>query len=242
MRKTVLAALLAVVISGPAKASLLDLSVHGGFTTVNMSGVNQSNDKLWGWSIEGGEQTPLSTGFVVGLDATTRRLSPWSWLVPGLRVEYLQTNPGLLVMQSGATADDYVLNKGSLTSALLGVQTDAPFLADGLRAGLGAWGGYAYGTLSQRITAQDGTDPMQQGLYMAGLFQAELEGSLNYQLPWHMKLQASAGWRWADAPQMKDDQGVPLGDNLEHYRNGTNFPVNVDFSGATASGGVSYSF
>jgi hypothetical protein len=243
MRTTLVAALAALCLSATAHADLVDVDVHSGVSTVNMAQVNRSNAALWGWDVAG-QVDDLDSAWVSGVDFSTRSLTPYPWLELGLRVEYLQTNEAIV---DDPEAPTYITEQGKLSSALVGAKVSAPFAAvDGLSAGLGAWFGYGYATFEQNVTTQTvggpGSAPLQSELFRSSIIVTELEGRLQYQLTRHWALGVTGGWRWADAGLMKDPSGDLLSDNLQLWEYGNKAPINVDFSGITAQGSLSYSF
>ncbi|HXB97930.1 MAG TPA: hypothetical protein VNZ54_07745, partial [bacterium] len=97
-------------------------------------------------------------------------------------------------------------------------------------------------TLDQHVGYSQNNRPLSNGIYGALLPVAEAEASLRYSLGARVTLSASGGWRWADAPSLKDSAGTPYDDDLHLWEYGTKAPVNVDYSGVTAQGAVSVSF
>jgi hypothetical protein len=239
MRKILLAALLAAAACGTARAGLLDLSAHAGYTTVAMGSFNKYNDKFWGYD-SSGSNSDITNGYVVGLDASTHRLTP-PWLALGLRGEYLQTNEARL---DDTASNIYYNNMGTLTSLLVGAKIDAPGGPWGVDLGLGAWVGAGYGTMDQ-FNANSQSGPVQSGVYSGISLQGELEGSLTYHLSQRLGFQFTGGWRWADFSSLGDG-GQPLYEqgpyNGIYSAQRSLNPVNVDFSGATAQGSVNVSF
>lgn len=240
MRKAVLAAVLSAVAVGPLNADILEITPHAGYTSVSMGQFNHYNDVMWGWDGDGYNRV-LSSAYVVGLDVTTHRLTPWEWLDLGVRGEYLDTNLG--EMNEPSAQLDYT-DQGSLSSAEVGATVDAPTSLGGLHLGLGAWIGAGYGTMEQNVrlnTNKSPAAPVSDGLFTATNLVGELEGSLKYMITPKLSLSFTGGWRWADMGVMKS-HGTPLTEMENTWLEWTNNPVNVDFSGVTAQGALTYGF
>ena len=239
MRKILLAIALGMAFTSSLPA--LDLSFHGGYTSFAMGDLNRANASLVGYDAEPYSQ-PIQSGFVVGADLCSPLAGAPDWLQVGARYEYLQSNSAELKNDSGGGGIGNVdfTDQAKLNNFLVGCKASAPFALPGLTAGLGAWAGYAYATLDQHSTQYN--SPLQSGLFMGSLLVAELETSLGYSVGKRIHLDFTGGWRWADAGYLYDDTHKPLYDALQIYEMSTNAPVNVDYSGLTAQGSVSYSF
>ena len=249
MSKTILAAALGLALRSALPAQLVDVNVHAGYTTFAMGDLNSANNSLWGYNMgypayNGYYYYGIDRGVVAGVDLTTSRFLPVQGLVWGLRSEAMQSN---LAEFKADNVPPYSIgaqytDRATLTTVLVGGKYSLPFVTDGLSLGLGAWAGGGYGVLDQHAT-QDLTGPysIQNGVFSAMLPVAELESSVDYKLGSHVSVSLSGGWRWADAPQVKNG-GEALYNNWQKWYNATKSPVNVDFSGATAQGSVSYSF
>jgi len=246
MHKTILALALAWAASGALRAGLLELDPHAGYTTVSMGDLNHANAAIYGWYPSDHAES-LSSGYVAGLDLTTSHLTRVEALKLGIRAEYLRTNPAemkdvtLIAHQSDAL--DYV-DQGNLASVLLGGKLSAPYLSDRLLIGLGAWAGCGYGTLDQSVTfdGNQGTNLLPSGVYTSLLLVGELEATLRWRLSQRLALDFSGGWRWADAGSMRDSKGAPLYNAEQYWELNKTAPVDVDFSGATAQGGLNIAF
>jgi hypothetical protein len=239
MKHLILAAALAAL-GTSAHAALIDVSAHAGYTTLSLGDFNNGTSAMWGWDGDGFQQT-IHSGYVVGLDACTQRLTHWDWLSLGLRGEYLQSNEGQVNEPSGGY---YFQNMGTLTSLLVGGKFSLPSSVPGLELGLGAWIGGGYATMSQSAAFTSGysfSAPIQSGLFDGELLEGQLEGTMKYALNQRVSLVLTGGWRWADAPELKDGS-TPLCSPESYTFGGPAAPVNVDFSGATAQGSVGYSF
>jgi hypothetical protein len=234
--------LLAILASGltlSLRADAIDLSAHAGYTTVGMGSFNKYNEKFWGYDSSGGV-SDITNGYVVGLDASTHRLTG-PWLALGLRGEYLQTNEAQL---NDTASTIYFNNMGTLSSLLIGAKIDATGGPLGLDLGLGAWIGGGYGTMGQ-FNAMSHSGPVQSGVYSGTCLQGEFEASVGYHLSPRIGFQFTGGWRWADFTSLSDG-GQPLYEQgpyngIYSPQKALN-PVNVDFSGATAQGSVNLSF
>ena len=239
MKHLILAAALAAL-GTAAHADLLDVSAHGGYTTLSLDDFNRATSALWGWDGDGFQQT-IHSGYVVGLDVCTRHLTRLDWLSVGLRGEYLQSNEGQVNEPSGHY---YVQNMGTLSSILVGGKFSLPSSVPGLQLGLGAWIGGGYATMGQAVAYAPGysfSRKIQSGLFIGDLLEGQLEGSLKYALSSRVGLSFNGGWRWADAPQLKNG-GTPLYYHESYLFGGSPAPVNVDYSGATAQGSVDFAF
>ena len=247
MRKTLLAAVVAVGLVGTAQAGLLDVNVHAGYTTFAMGDLNTANDNLLGYPMFG-RSAHVENGIVAGADFTTRRLLPLTGLAWGLRTEYMQSNTGEYAdaAYSGGTTYQTGVNftdQATLSNVLLGGTYAVPFVADGLTLGLGAWIGGGHAVLNQNVTKNVSNPPyrIQSGSFSADIPVAEAEGTLTYKLASRVSLSLSGGWRWADAAQVKSGSSALVNNWLRWY-SAVNSPVNVDFGGITGQGSVGVSF
>jgi hypothetical protein len=237
MFKITLAAIAAIAIASASQAAMLDVTPHAGYSTVSMGALNHSNETQWGW--EGtGSVNDIHSAYVVGVDLTSSHLTPHDWLNLGLRTEYLQTNQ--LINDGRPDNSTYNTDQGTLTNLLVGASASQPFILNGLQLGLGAWVGGGYGVMSQH-ESKDWPALIQSGNFTGYTLVGELESTISYALGSHLRLSFVGGWRWADFASMKDGN-TPLYDNLQLWEHGLQNPVNVDFSGATGQGSVSYSF
>jgi hypothetical protein len=239
MRKTLFTAFMVLVMGSPLAAQTVDVSVHGGYTSFSMQDINHSNAMLIGWNLVPGN-TDIKDGMIIGADFT-HALGAFSL---GLRTEYLQSNLAELKNDASAMGIGLVMtDQASLSNALLGGSYRAPWVAEGLTLGLGAWLGCGYGVINQdKAYCQSGwTDKIQSGAFSSTLLVAELEATVSYALGARTAFSLSGGWRWADAPQVTSD-GEALSNGVELMKKGVKAPVNADFGGATAQGSVSYSF
>jgi hypothetical protein len=239
MKKLILAALAASLMAASGRADTVDLSAHAGFTSLSMGNFNKANSAFWGWSGVG-HVNELDSGFIVGLDATTKRLTRFDWLDLGLRGEYLQSDLAVNDSLASGGNKSYVSDQANLGGLLIGAKAEAPFVDDRLTAGLGLWAGMGYATMAQAVGYSQSA--LSNGVYTTYLPVGEAEASLRYRLGSRWSLTASTGWRWADAASLKDSRGVPLYQDLQLWKYGVKSPLNVDYSGATAQGAASYSF
>lgn len=242
MRHNLWTAIALAAFVGALHADAVDLGVHAGYTSFAMGQVNRANAYNSGWS---GVQyaQDIDSGYVVGIDETSSRLTPWNWLSVGLREEYMQSNQAENKSTApGGNGLDYT-DQATLTDALVGIKATTPFRDSNFTLGAGAWVGYGYGALEQRVHYDDGSGAvfMQGGLFGADILVGELESTISYRIGSRIGLNFTGGWRWADAPYATS-HGKPLYDALQYWLNGYKLPVNVDFSGATAQGGVSLTF
>jgi len=239
MRLRTLSAIAALALASAAHAGLVDLNLHAGYTSLSMGELNHSNAMLMGW--DGAPYAEeLNSGIVVGLDATTKHLIRLPWLELGLRAETLRSNQAEMRNWPGNVSSVYT-DVASLSSLLVGAKASAPFAVSGLSLGWGAWVGYGYAELDQHVS--DTTrPPIQSGVFTAYILVAELESTLSYAVTDRISLNATGGWRWADAPKMKDGNNTDLLDAEQYWENNYLTSVNVDYSGATFQGSVSYSF
>jgi hypothetical protein len=229
MRKTILAAMLGL--SFTAALPALDLSLHGGYTSFNMSEVNRANAELIGYGGNGYSE-PIQSGFVVGADLTLPAAR--GWLQAGLRTEYLLSN---LAETKGMAYGMEVTDRAALSDLLVGLKGST---GGALSLGLGVWAGYGYATYDQRDLGH--SLAQQSGLYMGSLPVAEFEGTVAYSLGQHIRLNFTGGYRWADAVYLYDDTHRPLAESGMSWWLARNYPVNVDYSGVTGQGSVSYLF
>ena len=233
MKNLFLAALLAIGSLAGAQAWALTLEPYAGYTSVNMTQVNRANDDIWGWE-NVGYSRHVDSGLIAGLNA----LAPANaWLDLGVRAEWMQTNQGELYYGYN-TSTFKATDQGTLSNLLVGGRIHAPYLFTGMDLALGAWAGYGYATLNQKDPSGD----IQDGLFMGSLLVEELETTVKYGLPHHLSLAFTGGWRWANAGQMYDDQHKALYDSANLWENSVKAPANVDYSGITAQGSVSYGF
>jgi hypothetical protein len=128
-----------------------------------------------------------------------------------------------------------------LSTLLVGVRANSGPVLKGLTLGLGAWAGYGYATLDQRQTLSD-SFYVQSGLFMGTMPVAELESSVNYSLGHGLSLSFLGGWRWANAGLLYDGTHHALADTGQYVINGDDRGIDLDYSGITGQGSVSYSF
>ena len=239
MRLRTLLAIAALAMTSAAHAGLVDLNLHAGYTSLSMGDLNRSNAMLMGW--DGAPYSEdLNSGIVVGLDATSKHLVRLPWLALGLRAETLRSNQAEMKNWPGNVSSVYT-DVASLSSLLVGAKASKPFAVSGLSLGWGAWLGYGYAELDQHVSITT-RPPIQSGVFTAYILVAELESTLAYAVNSHISLNATGGWRWADAPKMQDGNKTDLYDAEQYWRGNAVTSVNVDYSGATFQGSVSYSF
>lgn len=229
------------------------LSFHAGYTTVQMADLNRANAALWGFfDTSSGSENGIHDGLVLGLDYVRPGWSPWAWLPLGFRAEYLRTGASTAHMFNtigNQPIDFTVQDQGSLSSLLVGggFKTDAADIP-GLSLGLNAWVGYGYAEMDQtvaNVSTYAFSQPMASDSYFGLVFEGQLEGSVSYQFAPNARVFGSGGWRWANAASLRDGGGNPLVENLPadgYYGSQANAPVNVDYSGITAQGGISLQF
>ena len=227
---------LALVSALPA----LELSLHSGCTSFGLGELNRANAQFTGYAKYARSQD-LRSGLVVGADALS---APADGLQFGLRAEAMQSEEAENRSDKGGLGTTDVVDQAALTTVLLGVR--ASTLRSGMNLGLGAWAGYGYATLQQHC----GLNPnqaVQDGLFMGSLPVAELEATLAYGLGHGFSLSVLGGWRWANAGALYDDTHHALLDNGQAWNHGLGdpagrIPLDLDYSGVSAQGSVSYSF
>ncbi|MGH7441120.1 MAG: hypothetical protein ACREKE_00450, partial [bacterium] len=173
----------------------------------------------------------------------------------GLRGEYLETNPATDDLSTGIDPSLDFIQKGTLTGILLGGRYQFPGSQYGLKLSLGAFGGLAYGTMSQGFSSPEGGVPglLSTSLYQGEGFMADLDLRLNWAVPhvsW-LHISAQGGYRYASLGQFSSG-GKPMTDGASELLNavdtgtpGTTVPPHaedVDFSGLTGEGALTASF
>jgi len=238
MHLRTLLAIASVAMTSAAHAGLVDLNLHAGYTSLSMGDLNHSNAVFMGWDgIPYSED--INSGIVVGLDATTARLTRLPWLDLGLRVETLRSNQAEMKNSPIGLENDYT-DVASLTSLLVGAKASAPFLAEGLDLGTGVWLGYGYAELDQHVNYTL-RPPVQSGVFTNEIPVAEWETTLTYALASRIKVSFTGGWRWADAPKVWAGK-TDLWDAEAWWDHSIQTPVNVDYSGVTCQGSITYAF
>jgi hypothetical protein len=237
--KNILMAAIAAACLGAGPLAALSLEPHAGYTTVSMGDLNRANDAVYGyWGV--GPSVRMTNAVVAGLDLM-QAVDGVPGLSLGLRGDWLQTNLAQTTNVDPYTpSNDFSMtDQGNLSSLLLGGKLSAPFLLNGLDLGLGAWLGYGYATLSQRVSKAT----LEDGLFMGSLWVGQLEGSLRYSVAKHISLAFTGGWRWANAGSLYDDQHHALYDSIQYWHGGNRRALSdADFSGISAQGSVGYSF
>ncbi|HXC62881.1 MAG TPA: hypothetical protein VNZ67_00920 [bacterium] len=245
-------------IGGPTGPLGLTLSVEAGYTTVNMSDLNGSNAAMWGYyDTQMGHYGAIHDGAVIDLNLMASTWTPYPWLEIGLRAEYLRTGTSELQVTNVLIAPQGYLpwynftDTGSMVSGLLGFGFSGPTNVPGLNLGVHAWAGPGFGRITQQVTLYhdlSGGPQPSTGIYSGQCIQEQLEFNASYQVASNLSFSFSGGWRWADLGGVKDSSGRALYEIMPALGFSAPYgvknlaPVNVDFSGATASGGVSYSF
>lgn len=266
MRKPLCLAAGLAFLAAAAPAAVLEFSPYAGYTTVNMATVNQGQSNLktiaeffclaaLSQPARFHNNTQLTNGLVAGADVTTDALTPWSWLSLGLRGEYLQTNMAKLTLDQvlppmfgpNPTVIDYEL-QGTLSSALLGVRAKHAGDWHGLSASLGLYGGLGYAVMNQSAAALRLRDQ-----FTGEGFVAESDLRVDWSpasLSW-LRLSAQGGYRYASLGQLYNSRGQALAGPKDILFNnisgGPSFEyggagMDVDFSGFTATGGLSLLF
>ena len=240
------------LVSAAAGAEVIDFTPFAGYTTVTMGSMNGDQQSLTTifkiLGAEGGsvQSTDLSNAWIVGGDLLTDRLTPWKRLSLGLRGEYLETNPSTDDYSHAGMTIDYT-GKGSLTGVLLGGRYQLPGAEYGLNLSVGAFGGLGYGTMAQDIKLIEGETLNDSSLSTGEGFMADLDLRLDWIVPhvqW-LHLDAQGGYRYASFGEFSehgkpmDGPGGMLSAFAPIYPDG---PVNVDFSGLTAEGGLTVVF
>ncbi|HTB22179.1 MAG TPA: hypothetical protein VK914_05695 [bacterium] len=259
MRKIVLLALVLGSLGTALSADVLEFTPFAGYTSLNMGSVNKAQASYDGIIQEAiysssssysFSNSYLSGAWMVGGDLLTKRLTPWKSLSLGLRGEFLGTNKATENVGLGTEFIDYS-ESGSLSSFMLGGRYDLPGANHGLKLSVGAFGGLGYAAMAQDFHVNSGGSAYDQnGLYCGEGFVGDVDFRLDWTIPgltW-LKVNAQTGYRYASLGDLHNGHGDPLegpGKYLNQLEPSTYPPqpaVDVDFSGLTVGGGLTFSF
>lgn len=233
MRKIILSMAMVAALALPslAKASLLDASVFGGYTTLAMGDVNDNVD--FASTFIGGTATKFSGGYYVGADAA---FPIFPFLKIGPRVEYIAGSAKADGPSSKFTSD------AALIPLMLGISTDWSLPLTGLAVKGGVYGGYGMGTLKSALTG--GATGTQDA--SGGAFVGEIAAQARYSILPLLSLGLDLGYRLAKLPTMKVDAETGtfsgnVGKNLQSY-GGSGKETAVDFSGVNIGATLAFNF
>lgn len=214
--------------AGVAHADMLEVSGFGGYTTVGMKDFNSAIGKPSPLMNET-STTDISNGYVVGLEVRTGVLIPIPFVSVGLRGEYIGANEG----QSEGTllGQSYDIKyTPSMEDAMLGLSLAVDIPGTGLGLAVGAYGGYGEGEIL--VSSSGNNNVTVPDAYVGGSFVGEAEARLKYKIYAVLNIYAFGGMRWANLGTFSNAASAKLG--------GSN--ASVDFSGATAGGGINLDF
>jgi len=174
-------------LSGAASASLLDLNVTGGYTTLDMADLNA---KLPAGS------TKIDGGYYVGADAG---FSLMPFIKIGPRVEYISASQGSIKMPLYQETIE-----PTLTSAELGLSTDWSLPLTGLGISGGVWGGY--GWMATKLTIPGATANLSSGNAVG-----EALVRLKYSIFSPLSVELEGGYRVAKMTNLSIDKGSAIG-------------------------------
>jgi hypothetical protein len=218
----------------PAVAEV-ELDAWGGYTSVNMVGANQTINRLktaFGPNLH--QLVLFSSGYAVGLEAGWR--FPFG-LEPGIRGEMVSPNQAYWILSNGDT--------DSLTPTLIPVMTGLSYRWRFMRGRLSltpsVYGGYAWARVYNDTTAGahrqfDGGGPAWEG-----------QTEFGWEFTRFLGLELRGGYRQCDVGNVYAVADYASGGNLGPVGYGTplriaNTPMDFDFSGWTASGGLNLRF
>ncbi len=241
MKKSALA-LAALMVAGEAQA-LIDASVFGGYTTVNMGSVNkkfdddEKSDKAAGDTVT---MTKFSGGFIVGAEAG---VSVFPFLHLGPRLEYIGVSPASYKSTgSGGTSESTA--EGSLTNLLASLHTSISLPLTGLSVKGAAYAGHGMGVIKSTVKNAAGTFTVTNS--GAG-FVSGLEAGLGYEIIPTVNLDLNVGYRLADlrAMHITDSNTSFVTKNTPSKytdSSGKVQDVEFDFGGISATFGVRFDF
>lgn len=246
------------LLSASAPAAAIQFTPFAGYTTVNMTTVNESINAAETFIEVLGSSGPglkvafrnnqkVTSAWVVGGELLSDRLTPWQSLSLGVRGEYLQTNLGQLTTDSlPGMSLDYELF-GNLSNFMLGGRYQVPGDWHGVGLSVGAFAGLGYAEMHQSMAA----------IHRNDLFNGEgFVGDVDLNLHWapasftHTRFNALLGYRYASLGNLSNGAGQPLkpltgtflaglpGSPFVNHQGG----MDVDFSGLNVGGGFSLSF
>ena len=211
----------ALLLAAKQASALIDISGFGGYTTLNMSGVNTALDHFA--ANNSGTSTDVKSGYYVGADAG---ITTFPFLKIGPRLEYVGAGQGVVTTPGGkATVDSNLL----LLEA--GVTFDTSLPLTGLSVIGGVWGGY--GMANATVTQTGSGDFTGKG----GAFCGEVAAQLRYKLVAGLSIGLDLGYRLANIATVNDTNGNPL---IADPNSGDAEPF--DFSGFNVGGAVSFDF
>ncbi|MGH7441984.1 MAG: hypothetical protein ACREKE_04840, partial [bacterium] len=229
-------ALAALLVSGAAAAhaDLLEVSGFGGFSTLDMTQVNNSlTDFKTTPGVTETKDKGISQGFLVGLNVKTGSLIPLPFFEVGFKGEYIGADaPGEIAgMESGQPYD--IKETPSLTAGMIGLDFHIGIPATPLKVGLSVYGGYGEGLVQESMTVASA--PTVTDLYDGGGFVGEAEARVDCHLYSVLSLYVFGGYRIASFGTFAD------GANQKFSLSGSSAP-DLNFSGTTGGGGLNFDF
>jgi hypothetical protein len=233
----------ATMLFAAQKASAIgDVSVFGGYTTVNMTTVNAALDLF---NLSGlMSATKFGGGYYVGVDAG---FSVMPFLKVGPRIELLSAGQAKLTDTNGlfmGPAGAYFALDGSMILYEAGVSGSWELPVAGLSVGGGVWLGYGMANVSTSFN--DTATTNTQGYGGSG-FVSEIQGQVAYKIIPTISVGMDLGYRIASISQVTasadgtNGSSVKSGDVLKDFVTGL-VPQDFDFSGINVGARVSFGF
>lgn len=258
--KRLLLAFIALSLTGArANAAAIELTPFANYTTVNMATVNQGIASAYSFlniiSLIGPPEpivfknnAQLNSGYVLGAELMTDRLTPWEGLSLGLRGQYLQTGLAQVSTLPNMFIPDFDYELyGNLSSFMLGLRYQLGGIGN-FSVSTGAFAGMGYAEMHEAMGFI-----MKRSLYHGEGFVGDLDVRIDWKPSFvkHVGLNALLGYRYASLGQLSDSGGDVLRPPVTNVINamggpGGNVPlgggVDVDFGGFNVGGGISLYF
>lgn len=223
-----------------AQAQPRYLEWDGGYTSLNVRGLNQGYDSIQ--ALIGGAPFPVdfsSQKIMNGYYVELAGVLPSDTWHPGLKVQYVQSGIGrykLAFNPGGGLQTIEQSDQVFLLPVMLGVESGSLRLGSlGLRSSL--YAGYAFAGVVEHVAASSGGFTKANGVYQAGgggfVAEAALKADYHLNPRWDLNLQGA--YRLADAGYLYDSGN-------QVFQGPVGGKVDFDMSGVNLGGGVSYAF
>ena len=235
----------ATMLFAAQKASAIgDVSVFGGYTTVNMTAVNALITGIDTLLIAGGgtaTSTTLGGGLYAGVDAG---FNVMPFLKVGPRIEYLSAGQAKLTATSPFFSGSYTID-ASMMMYEAGVSGSWDLPVSGLVVGGGVWLGYGMASVTNGNNPTGGT--ASTDAYSGSGFVSEVQGQIAYKFIPTISVGLDLGYRIASISQVtanadNTNNGVKAGDVYSDPTLPIKAAVPFDYSGVNVGARVSFGF
>jgi|GEM_PF-5014117 hypothetical protein len=241
MRKSLIAAAAAVLVASLSAPGHAELSLDGGYTSLNVRGLNSDQDTLKGFMI--GAPIPYSfisnkmeNGYFVSLGESM----DGNRFHPGFRLEFIQSETAHLHDEFTFIFGHSIYDQQDTVSLLPLMLGFSPELwsAGGAHLSGSLYAGYAaaedvHVVYVQHLPFTRGRNGLTQAF--GGGFIAEADLRAGYSLSRALSLDLNAGYRLAEMGNLYDASKAPV-------TGWTGATIGFDMSGFNFGGGISYGF